>query len=191
MKSLHVLITTLALGFGCSIYAAPASAQTFLRSFHQGAAGACHASAAISRSYNDELGMSRSETGYLNTNSNNLARYQDITVVCNPIADLYAVNTPDDVKNVVPEVQLFARNTKSNIDVTLTCVLYGGFVNSATTIQRQRSVVLPANGTQRSIVWNEENYESYYPTPLSIVCDVPAGIELNDWITLYIESNVE
>ena len=187
-----VLVATVALGIGASLYAAPVAAQTFLRSYHQGAAAGCHAANPLAfRGYNDELGMLRSQTGYLNTNPNSLLPAHDVTVVCNPIGDLYAVNSASNVKDVVPEVQLFARNTRSNRDVTLTCTLYAGYIDSNSTSQLTQQIVLPADGTQRSLIWNYPDYTQFFPTPLSIVCNVPAGIELNDWITLYIESNIE
>lgn len=162
------------IAIGAMLYAAPATAENRWRSFHQASNGNCHATEA-----SDELYMSRTPTGYLNTRANNNKRAHDIEVSCNPMANSYGVQKGGATKTVA-QVVFYAHTTRNNIDVTLNCVLSAGYIDSPLRVDLPLSVLLLKNGVPVGIQWNQPGYASYYPTPLQITCDVPAGVELTD-----------
>jgi|APMI01.1.fsa_nt_gi hypothetical protein len=173
---------TLGLLLVCTFSASPSQAQS-LRDFHQNSAGNCHAANSVAETY-----MDRAESGYLNTNTNNRRRSQDVLVICNPVTDSISLPQPSNKpKQTVAELQFFAHNTLTTRDATLTCTLTAGYLDSPDIIIETQSAVLPTNGDLRTLLWNDHgNYTNFYPAPLSVVCNVPAGVELTDNVVLYL-----
>ena len=180
-RSTRAMLATLALSIGASIYAAPAAAGELPRTFHQGSAGNCHVTDSA-----DEQYMARSESGYVNTRANNGNPKHNVEVVCNPVGDAYAVAVGDP-QDTVGQLDFFARNTRNNRDVTLGCVLYAGYLDSPYARTELKTVILPKTGAVKPISYHAPDFDDFYPTPLSIVCDVPAGVELTDSVVIYLE----
>ena len=172
----HTSTMALAVSFaiGAMLYAAPAAAVNKWTSFHQASNGNCQAA-----EDSDNIYMARTPTGFLNTRANNSRRAHDIEITCSPMGNSYAV-PKGGAGRTVAQVVFYGRNTRNNIDVTLACVLAVGYVDSPLRAQFPLSVILPKSGTPIGIRWNEPGFASYYPTPLEISCDVPAGVELTD-----------
>ena len=169
-----VLALAVSLATGALLYAAPAVAVNKWTSFHQASNGNCQAS-----DDSDNIYMARTPTGYLNTRANNSRRGHDIEVTCSPMGNSYALSK-GGIGRTVAQVVFYGRNTRNNIDVTLACVLTVGYVDSPLRVELPLSVTLTKSGAPVGIRWNEPAFASYYPTPLEISCDVPAGVELTD-----------
>ncbi len=183
----HQIIAT-AVILTSALAVSPVNAQSVpsnagIRDFHQNSGGICHAA-----SPSGEAFMDRTETGYLNVQTNARRRSQDVLVACAPVADSFAPHYPaNKIQQTIFEIQFAARNTLGmGSPSTLTCTLYSNYVDSPEYKAETRSVQLPSDGTVKAILWNDNfTYANYYAPPLSILCDVPAGVELNDTIILY------
>ena len=175
--SLHrTTLAMIAMGIAAgALLASPsASAVNKWRSFHQASNGNCSTSEP-----SDEGWMSRTPTGYLNTRSNNKKPAHNIEVICSPVGNSYGVYKGPNF-GTVAQVAFYARNTRNNADVKLNCVLSVGYVDSAYHSEMPTTKTLTKDGATLPIYWNEPGFAAYYPTPLTVICDVPAGVELTD-----------
>ena len=177
------LLLCAVVGVSSLLYSQESAAQSTVRSFQWSATAACNATTILNFSgYGDEFAMERRATGYLNTNSNNALRSNDVKVVCNTNGDILSYKKGG---GTIAELQIFARNTKTNRSVDFPCIMHAGYVGAANAITRTRTVSLPTSGALKALVFSEAAYASFYPTPITIVCDVPAGVEMNDTIVIY------
>ena len=175
------------LGLSVSLMAAPAAALTKRNSTYQNMGGNCHTADPIDEIsggqgagwFSSGSGMLRAPLGYRNINDNNANFNDNITVICNFAANGYAAFTSN---GLIRSVQLYARNTFTNRDVTLSCTITAGYATSSSNFSHTKSVLLTKNGVQGNIRWRniEDNGGNYFPAPANVVCSVPAGVELND-----------
>lgn len=174
------------LGLSVSLFAAPVGAVNKKGSSYQNMGANCHAAdpaddiSGGQGNWFGGAGMVRHALGYRNANDNNADRNDDITVVCN-----FAINGWASIVNngLVRSVQIYARNKFTNRDAVLSCFLTAGYAGSSSnfTDTVARTVTLLKNGNTGTIVWNASNNGgNYLPAPASVVCAVPAGVELND-----------
>lgn len=175
-RSFHRWAAACGLLLISGLFCASASAQAY-KAFHVNAAGACHAATPA-----EETFMDRAETGYLNVQTNPRRRGQNVLVVCNPVSDAMAPYASAGNPNpllLIWQVDLVARNTTTATNVSLTCSLYSGYVGSPKYATETVTMGLPNSGTSEILTWNDGgNWATYYSSPLSIMCDVPAGVEL-------------
>ena len=167
-------IVVAALVVGCAAFTAPASALEKPHSSYQNLGGNCHAVSPADEIFN----MKRSELGYRNTQLDNQAPTQNAVVVCNLLANGWAVYNNGFIRSV----QLYARNLQTDNPSTLTCTITAGYATSSTIYTSTKSTTLTTDGKLATIFWRHvaDNGGSYFPAPASIACSVPAGAELND-----------
>ena len=182
------------LGLSVSLFAAPAAAVTQRSSNYQNMGGNCHAADPVDEIsggqgpgwFGSGSGMLRAPLGYRNANDNNNDSNDNIIVICNFAANGYAQASG----GLVRSVQLYARNTFTNRDVTLSCSITAGYATSSSNYTNTKSVLLTKNGAQGNIRWREtDNGGNFLPAPANVVCTVPAGVELNDAEITY-ENNI-
>lgn len=177
-RSFHRWAAACGLLFVSGLFCASASAQAY-KDFHANAGGVCHAATPMGETF-----MDRAETGYLNIQTNPRRRGQNVLVVCNPVADSLAPYTSAGNPNpslTVWEVDLLARNTLGTGNIDMSCTLYSSYIGSPVYSSETITVSLTADGSMKLFQWNDNgNYTDYYGAPLSIMCDVPAGVELNE-----------
>lgn len=175
-RSFHRRAAACGLLFISGLFCASASAQAY-KAFHANAGGVCHAATPA-----EETFMDRAETGYLNIQTNPRRRGQNVLVVCNPVSDPlapYASAGNPAPALTVWQVDLVARNTTTTANVSLTCSLYSGYVGSPNYATETVTMPLPNGGASGFLSWNDGgNWATYYASPLSVMCDLPAGVEL-------------
>ena len=171
---LAVALTTVVL------FSSSAAAGNKNRSNYQNAGGNCHAT-----NWYGEWDMERNALGYRNTATANNNANANVLVSCNFATDVFAVGNPNSAYTI-KVVQLFARNTLTNRDVNMSCSITAGYATGIGNFTNTKSMPLLKTGAQKSLTWSSaDNGGKYMPGPASVVCSVPAGVELNDAIIVF------
>lgn len=171
---LAVAVTTVVL------FSSTAAAANKSRSNYQNAGGNCHASSVW-----DDFSLERNPLGYRNMSTSNNNSNANVVVTCNFATDVFSVGNPNSAYTI-KAVQLFARNTLTNRDVNMSCSITAGYATSSGNFTNTKSISLLKTGVQKSVMWSSaDNGGKYLPGPASVVCSVPAGVELNDAIVVF------